>query len=173
MWVVKKILVFTLGERPEMKNEDIQNYWRKCTTCKKTIEFGQVYWVCSVSTCNRIRTDLVFCDLKCFDAHVPVMNHRDAGAFERKAPTEREFKIKQSNEKMKGTLDSNQKPNVFDKEILVIISKVKGYIRERSDMNTSDSVMNLLSEKIREYVNSAINRAEAQGRKTVLDRDIL
>src|SRR3954466_12336259 len=64
----------------------VSSFWRKCTTCKKTIGFGQHYWICSVSTCNRVRTNLVFCDLRCFDAHVPVLNHKDAGAFERVAP---------------------------------------------------------------------------------------
>ena len=67
-----------------MTNSD---YWRKCTTCKTPIGFSQKYWICSVSTCNRTRTDLVFCMTACFDAHVPVLNHRDAGAIEKRSPT--------------------------------------------------------------------------------------
>src|SRR3954469_11647461 len=77
------------------------NFWRKCTTCKKPIQLSQKYWVCSVSTCNRIRTDLVFCSVSCFDAHVPVMNHRDAGAFEKMAPSESEWKSRQETQKEK------------------------------------------------------------------------
>jgi histone H3/H4 len=157
-----------------MKNEDVQKFWRKCTTCKKAINFGQVYWVCSVSTCNRVRTDLVFCDLKCFDAHVPVMNHRDAGAFERKAPIEKDVKAQQISEMIK--TDQSKKrieSELSEEEILVVVSKVKAYIRSCSGMNTSDSVMNLLSQKVRKYANRAIEQAESQGRKTILDRDIL
>jgi hypothetical protein len=65
--------------------------WRKCTTCKKEIGFSQLYWVCNVSTCNRKRTGLVFCEVACWDAHVPVLNHRESWAEERRAPTEKEY----------------------------------------------------------------------------------
>jgi hypothetical protein len=61
--------------------------WRKCSSCKKSIGFGQDYWVCNVSTCNRKRTGLAFCRVSCWDAHLPLMNHRESWAEERKAPT--------------------------------------------------------------------------------------
>jgi hypothetical protein len=60
--------------------------WRRCSSCKADIAFGAVYFVCSVTTCNRERTGLVFCSEGCFEAHVPVMRHRDAWAVEKKAP---------------------------------------------------------------------------------------
>lgn len=145
------------------------DHWRKCTTCKKLIQFGQKYWVCSVSTCNRVRTDLVFCDLRCFDAHVPVMNHRDAGAFEKTAPTAKAFqeeKLRQAEPK------TSQAASLEEGEILVVVSKVKNYIRERSGMNTSDAVMDVLSERVRQFADLAIENANRNNRKTVMDRDI-
>jgi len=66
--------------------------WRACSNCKKPIRFGSVYWVCSVSTCNRKRTSLVFCTIGCWDAHLPLANHRSAWAEERQAPAGPEAK---------------------------------------------------------------------------------
>ena len=59
-----------------------------------------------------------------------------------------------------------------DKEILVIASKVKQYIRSRSDMNTSANVMAVLSDRIRALCDEAIENARRDKRKTVKDRDI-
>jgi hypothetical protein len=63
-------------------------HWKKCTTCKKPIAFRAVYWVCNVSTCNRKRTGLTFCSVECWDAHVPVLRHKESWAEERRAPAE-------------------------------------------------------------------------------------
>lgn len=60
--------------------------------CKKPIAFKAKYWVCNVSTCNRKRTGLAFCEVSCWDAHLPMMNHREAWAEERTAPSEEEWK---------------------------------------------------------------------------------
>jgi hypothetical protein len=167
-----------------------QNFWRKCSSCKKQIGFGQKYWVCSVSTCNRPRTGLVFCDVRCFDAHVPMMNHRDAGAFERKAPSEAEYvrtkeeETRKSEAKLQAqtkaqSLDashsastSGQTSPLSDDEILVIASRVKDYIRSRSGMNTSASVLDVLSDFVRRSADRAIENARGTGRHTILDRDL-
>ncbi len=150
-----------------------QGYWRKCTTCKKLIQFGQKYWICSVSTCNRVRTDLVFCDLRCFDAHVPVLNHRDAGAFERFAPSEKSVALgSQPSVTPRSNSPMTPKPSVESDEILVVVSKVKGYIKSTAGMNTSDGVMDLLSRRIRVLADQAIQSALRNARKTVLDRDL-
>lgn len=61
-------------------------YWKKCNSCKKVIKYNSKYWVCNVSTCTRKRTGLVFCDVSCWDAHVPGMNHKESWAVEKKAP---------------------------------------------------------------------------------------
>jgi hypothetical protein len=65
--------------------------WRRCSSCKKPIAYQSMYWVCNVSTCNRKRTGLAFCDVSCWDAHVPQMNHRESWAEERKAPSREEW----------------------------------------------------------------------------------
>jgi histone H3/H4 len=59
-----------------------------------------------------------------------------------------------------------------DEAVLVVISKVKAYIRAKSGMNTSDSVVPILSERIRQLCDEAIESAKSDGRKTVLDRDV-
>ena len=60
--------------------------WRRCSACKKDIALSSVYWVCSVSTCNRARTALVFCSVDCWEIHLPTERHRDAWAVEKRAP---------------------------------------------------------------------------------------
>ncbi len=62
-------------------------FWKKCNFCKKELPYTKMYWVCNVSTCNRKRTGLSFCSVSCWDAHLPDMNHREAWAEERRAPT--------------------------------------------------------------------------------------
>ncbi len=65
----------------------MQDFWKRCSSCKKTISFSSLYWVCNVSTCNRKRTALQFCTVNCWDAHLAVVRHRDTWAEERKSPT--------------------------------------------------------------------------------------
>ena len=56
-------------------------------------------------------------------------------------------------------------------EVLVVVSKLKAYVKARSGMNTSDGVVDVLSAKLRKLCDAAIEVAQADGRKTVLDRD--
>ena len=58
-----------------------------------------------------------------------------------------------------------------DNEVLVVASKVKGYIRQKSEMKTSASVLEALSDRIRNMCDQAMENARNDGRKTVLDRD--
>src|SRR2546426_11408744 len=67
------------------------SFWKRCSTCKKELPFAGTYWACNVSTCNRPRTALVFCSVSCWDAHVPMLRHRDAWAEERRSPTAAEW----------------------------------------------------------------------------------
>jgi hypothetical protein len=53
----------------------------------------------------------------------------------------------------------------------VVVSKLKAYVRDRSGMNTSDSVSELLSDRLRRMCDQAIQRAQRDGRRTVMDRD--
>lgn len=56
-------------------------------------------------------------------------------------------------------------------EVLVVVSKLKKYIRAKSGMNTSDAVVSVLSDHLRHVCDLAIQKATEDGRKTVLDRD--
>jgi hypothetical protein len=58
-----------------------------------------------------------------------------------------------------------------DDDVLIVVSKLKKYIRNRSGMNTSDNVMSVLSDHLRRVCDRAIRHATEEGRKTVLDRD--
>jgi len=57
------------------------------------------------------------------------------------------------------------------KEVLVIASRLKEYIRQRYGMNTSDGVLEDLSDHLRKLCDKAVSHAREDGRKTVLDRD--
>lgn len=148
--------------------------WKKCSTCKKTISFRQKYYVCSVSTCNGQRTGYTFCSIPCFEAHLPGAKHRDAGAIEKTAPS---IIISQnptpSQNTTAGTTSSTAAPSnsSIPHDILIVASKLKDYIRAKSDMNTSASIMDILSDIVRKECDKAIQSARNEGRKTVLDRD--
>ena len=57
------------------------------------------------------------------------------------------------------------------REVLVVISKLKGYIRACSGMHTSDAVIEVLSDHLRRLCDRAVESAKNDGRKTVMDRD--
>jgi histone H3/H4 len=59
-----------------------------------------------------------------------------------------------------------------DREILVVVSKLKNYIKARSGMNTSGNVAGVLSDHVRRLCDEAIESARKEGRKTVMDRDL-
>jgi hypothetical protein len=62
-------------------------------------------------------------------------------------------------------------PGESEAEVLVVVSKLKKYVRERSGMNTSDGVVPILSDHLRDLCREAIRQAGQDGRRTVLDRD--
>ncbi|MBN2738984.1 MAG: NFYB/HAP3 family transcription factor subunit [Spirochaetales bacterium] len=57
-------------------------------------------------------------------------------------------------------------------EVLVVMSKVKAYIKNKAGMNVSASVASALSEKVAAICDSAIENAQSAKRKTVMDKDI-
>jgi histone H3/H4 len=56
-------------------------------------------------------------------------------------------------------------------DVLVVTSKLKNYIKEKSAMNTAGNVPEALSDRIRTLCDQAIDNARRDGRKTVMDRD--
>ncbi len=165
--------------------------WRHCSSCKAEIGYGQIYWACNVSTCNQKRTGLYFCSVSCWEAHLPTMRHREAYAVEKRAPTAEAARAEadppaRSAPSAVKSAPSPSAPSVrrqvvtvarderddLPRDILIVASKLKKYIRARSGMNTSDGVMAVLSDHVRRLCDQAIRNAGTAERKTVLDRDI-
>ncbi len=57
-------------------------------------------------------------------------------------------------------------------DILVVASKVKKFIREKSGLSTSAEILEGLSQKVEQLCLEAIEKAKADGRKTVKGRDL-
>jgi len=56
-------------------------------------------------------------------------------------------------------------------ETLVVISKVKQLIKQKAEMNTSQSAIEALSKVVEDQISKAIENAKNAKRKTVMDRD--
>jgi hypothetical protein len=157
------------------------NIWLRCSACRKAIAFGATHWICSVSTCNRTRTRLVFCSVPCWDSHLAMLRHREAWAVEERAPSRAEWEAELAAQKelpapAAATTATTATPaelaEVADRDILVVVSKMKKYIKDRSGMNCGDAVAQVLSDHVRALCNEAIRAAAQEGRKTVLERDL-
>jgi hypothetical protein len=158
--------------------------FRRCSTCRTDILYGAEYYKCSVSTCNRRATALYFCSVPCWDAHVPDAKHRDAWAEKEKAPSgpEPDVEEKPVARRIVGASSRSEGSSVpaiadaddakLPKDVLVVMSKVKGYIKARSEMRTSDGVSDPLSDHLRKLCTAAIRSAAANERSTVLARDV-
>ncbi len=160
--------------------------WRRCSACKKPIALGADYYACNVSTCNRKRTALAFCSVPCWEVHLPVANHRESWAVEKTAPMTADAPatapgpapasvapVEKSGRRRLVRPDRGAgSPAGTPHEVLIVASRLKDYIRERSGYNTSDRVLDPLSTIVRRICDEAIERARRDGRQTVLDRDI-
>lgn len=171
--------------------------WRRCSACKRDIPLGGVYWVCSVSTCNRSRTALVFCSVDCWEIHLPTERHRQAWAEERRAPAVADAADAPSGPRAVAGMGAGQgapsrsagpatgpgasrgsagsvaaEAVSSPTDVLVVASKLKAYIREGSGFNTSDRVLLVLSDRLRRMCDEGIRNAKRAGRDTVLDRDV-
>lgn len=165
--------------------------FRLCSSCKKPIAFEAAYYRCSVSTCNRPRVTYYFCSVPCWDAHLPEQRHRDAWAEPAQAPSRAAYVAEAAKSSNATRVEASQrrvveaaraepperrivdsKVDPADKEILVVVSKMKAYIKAKSSFNTSDEVMEGLSDRLRRIADRAIENAEAAGRKTVMKRDL-
>ena len=174
---------------------DGQAGWKKCSACKKPIDFQVVYYVCNVSTCNRKRTGLQFCDVSCWEVHLPVARHRESWAEERRSPSPAEAARQAAAEASGETAARKPRRIIADKpvsaarpetvsgsgasasagapeEVLIVASRLKEYIRASVGYKTSERVLGPLSDIVREVADEAVRNARADGRMTVLDRDV-
>jgi histone H3/H4 len=130
-----------------------------------------------------------------------MMRHRDAWAEPTDAPSREEYEAESSvedgaarqaaeteREQREGTRVEREgahmteepenrrrvvtsKSEDLPRDVLVVVSKIKAYIKASSGMNTSDGVTDVLSDHLRSVCERAIENATKDGRKTVLDRD--
>ena len=56
-------------------------------------------------------------------------------------------------------------------ETLVVVSKVKAFIKKHGEMNTSGTVMEVLTKIVERECLKAVEHAKNEKRKTVMDRD--
>lgn len=165
--------------------------FKVCSICRKPIAYGAQYYACSVSTCRSKRTGLFFCSVPCFEAHLPEMRHRDAWAEEERAPSRAEVSAEQAREaaatreapaptrdapaqaperrRIVGQAPASAEPE--EKDVLVVVSKLKKFVKDQSGMNTSDGAISVLSDYLRWLSVEALRKAAEDGRRTVMDRD--
>lgn len=161
----------------------LNNEWSKCNICKKNILLNAQYYLCSVSTCKHPRTGLKFCSVDCWDTHIGETRHRDAWAEEARAP--KVLSINEDNSQVRAPVrkiyDTTAKETTNlsinqsmpkDLDTLVVVSKVKQFIKDNSEFNTSQCLIDELSNKVAEISLRAIQSAKESGRKTVMGRDV-
>ncbi len=175
------------GRLWDVDAEPSPQHYKLCSECKKPIAFSADFYRCSVSTCNRKRTGLFFCSVSCWDAHVPMMRHRDAWAEKAVAPSRESYLAELAEEQAEEAREEAVKmaeeeadkarrivglsDDGLPKDVLVVVSKLKAYVKARSGMSTSDAAMDVLSKHLRKLCDEAIRHAGTAGRKTVMDRD--
>jgi hypothetical protein len=114
---------------------------------------------------------LFFCSVSCWDAHVPMMRHRDAWAEKVVAPTREQYlaelaeeeKAEVSDEADKGRRIVGLSDDGLPKDVLVVVSKLKAYVKARSGMSTSDGAIDVLSAHLRKLCDRAIRHAGTAG----------
>jgi len=148
-----------------------ESQWRRCSACKQPIALASTYWVCGVSTCNRERTGLVFCSVRCWEVHLPSANHREAWAVEKTAPASADNAGAPGRPAEKRTAPGSRAA-AAPAEVLIVASRLKEYIRATSGFSTSDRVLAPLSAIVRRLCDEAVQSASREGRTTVLERDI-
>jgi histone H3/H4 len=102
------------------------------------------------------------------------MGHKSSYAEEERAPTtsnedrpKRRIIASSSTNKKASTSSGS----LSEKEVLIVVSKLKSYVKNSADMNTSADVADVLSDYVRLLVDQAKDNARSQGRKTLMGRD--
>jgi hypothetical protein len=142
----------------------------------------------------------VFCTVSCWDSHVADARHRDAWAVEARAPSkdawQRELATAPPEPAPKPIAQAPSAPivrrvvgdapsaplaaspsnvalsDIVDRDVLIVVSKLKKYIKDRSGMNCGDAVAEVLSDYVRALCDESIRAAGRDERRTVLERDV-
>ncbi len=144
----------------------------------------------------------VFCTVSCWDSHVADARHRDAWAVEARAPSkdawQRELAASPPEPApaprpaaaapivRRVIADAPSAPlaassgapsnvalnDIVDRDILIVVSKMKKYIKDRSGMNCGDAVAEVISDHVRALCDESIRAAARDERRTVLERDV-
>ena len=163
-----------------------ETFWRRCSNCKKTIGLGAKYWLCSVASCSKVRAPTQFCSPDCWAVHEEVETHKNAWAVEQLAPKTPEVEkgasappasVSSSSGSSSASTaaprpKSEPKPTSSEDDVLVVVSRLKDYIKEVSSMSTSDQVLAPFSVHVRRLIDATIESAKKADRKTVLGRDV-
>jgi histone H3/H4 len=102
------------------------------------------------------------------------MNHQSAWAEENRAPAKSLAPFDQSQPVRRivnSSVPSGLKSSPMETEILIVASKLKQYVKDKHDLSTSANVMDALSREVRRLTDRAAEKAMAEGRKTLMDRD--
>ena len=142
--------------------------WRTCRICEKAIAHSQSYFRCSDPSCNSEPEPLVFCSTACWEAHQATAQHPGASAQPAVAPPAGASAVDDDKPASDGDGDGGGGGG----EVLVVASRLKQYIRQRSGMSTSDRVLSALSHHLRQLADRAVASATKDKRKTVLERDV-
>lgn len=105
------------------------------------------------------------------------MNHKSSWAEENRSPRKEDYLASADVDAPRRIL-VNKRPeentahgSANEEEILIVASKLKQYVKDKYDMNTSANVMEALSKIVRRQTDMAISKARSEGRKTLMDRD--
>lgn len=148
----------------------LMSTWRNCSVCKTPIPLGAIYQKCSVSTCRKS----AYCSVKCWDVHVPTMGHKTAWAEEERAPKNLDNEPRRRIVKSPSSTSSSNSSSSKDlpNDVLIVVSKMKSYVKAKADMNTSGDVADVLSDIVRRHLDDALMHARQDGRKTLMGRDL-
>ncbi len=145
----------------------MSNVWRRCGNCKKEILLGGIYQKCSISSCRKH----AFCSVGCWDLHSSIMNHKSAWAEEERAPKVAEGSDAPRRRIVAASSSGKQVKSNIPTDILIVVSKMKDYVKAKHGMNTSGDVSEVLSQIVRVHIDEAIHKAREEGRKTLMGRD--
>lgn len=138
----------------------------------------------------------MFCSPVCWDGHLGYARHRESYAEEALAPTREEFLTSQEEDEEDSPMShdgekrrivishppvsgqnagaiSPSRSSLPAVETLVVVSKIKKFVRDQSGFNTSQCAIDALTQKVVEECLKGIERANAVGRKTFMGRDVL